>query len=68
MTDGGEGAYGRYPNQITKDKISKAVKENSHWKNGVKHTAETIEKIRIASINMNRINIGKKISKAKKVN
>ena len=45
MTNGGEGAYGRCISNQTKQKISITVKKNTHWKNGLKHTPEAINKI-----------------------
>jgi hypothetical protein len=66
MTNGGEGNCGRVTTEEVRNKISKSVKENSHWKNGRKHTLENIKKIKQASLTMNRIGIGEKISKGKK--
>lgn len=65
MTDGGDGCLGRIVTKEVRDKIAILVKKNSHWKDGRKHTPESIEKIRIARINMNRTGIGEKISKGK---
>ena len=45
LTDGGEGAYGRQISLKTKKQISDSVKKNTHWKNGAKHTEESILKI-----------------------
>jgi len=49
LTDGGEGAFGKITSQIVKDKISRSVRKNTHWKNGRKHTDESINKIRVSN-------------------
>lgn len=49
MTDGGEGTIGKILSDETKSKISKKVKENSHWKSNKKHTLET--KLKISEFN-----------------
>lgn len=49
LTNGGEGAFGRTVSSKTKLKISNSVKENSHWKDGRKHTSDAISKITLAA-------------------